>query len=397
MKTKLMAIVLFTMTSAVVAFYPKQDTALVNPVQQPSNPSISQAKQIELVFVLDTTGSMSGMIEATKQKIWSIATNIAKADSVPNIKIGLVAFRDRGDAYVTKLIDLSSDLDSVYAKLMDFRAGGGGDTPESVNQALYEAVHKISWSDNSQAYKAIFLAGDAPPHMDYQDDVKYPQTIQVAQAKGITVNAIQSGADAYTKQQWQQIASLGQGDFFTVAQNGSAVAIATPYDKQMAELSHKLDQTRLYYGDEKTREAKRKKQAATEKLHAAAPVSSRARRSTFNASKAGEANAVGEHDLVTDVEAGRVNLDALAEERLPEALRDKSLLEKEKLVEAIKEERESLQKQIQSLAQKRSDFIRQEVEKRGGATESLDEKLVGTIRQQAKEKGFSYSDESITY
>ncbi len=98
------------------------------------------AKRVEVVFVLDTTGSMSGLIHAAKEKIWSIASTLAQAQQAPEISMGLVAYRDRGDAYVTQVIDLNRDLDSMYAKLMDFAADGGGDGPEAVNEALEAAI-----------------------------------------------------------------------------------------------------------------------------------------------------------------------------------------------------------------------------------------------------------------
>lgn len=90
---------------------------------------------------------------------------------------------------------------------MDFSAQGGGDGPESMNQALYDMVHKISWTQIPNAYKAIFLGGDAPPHMDYQDDTQYPQTIANAINLGIIVS-IPSNAAAIQQRppEWQQIA-----------------------------------------------------------------------------------------------------------------------------------------------------------------------------------------------
>ena len=99
-------------------------------------------KRVEVVFVLDTTGSMGGLIAAAKEKIWSIASTLAQAKQAPEISMGLVAYRDRGDAYVTQVVDLIKDLDSMYAKLMQFRADGGGDSPESVNQALDDAINQ---------------------------------------------------------------------------------------------------------------------------------------------------------------------------------------------------------------------------------------------------------------
>src|SRR3954467_4924621 len=83
--------------------------------------------KVEVVFCLDTTGSMGGLIEAAKQKIWSISNQIAGGKPTPLLKVGLVAYRDKGDAYVTKVFDLSDDLDAVHATLKGFRAEGGGD------------------------------------------------------------------------------------------------------------------------------------------------------------------------------------------------------------------------------------------------------------------------------
>ena len=124
MKTKILGIALFLMTVGAVVYYPSLKAK--NP---PVNHHItaSQNPKVDVVFVLDTTGSMSGLIQTAKEKIWSIATTMASAQPTPEIRIGLVAYRDRGDQYVTKVVDLSEDLDSVYAMLMDFEAGGGGD------------------------------------------------------------------------------------------------------------------------------------------------------------------------------------------------------------------------------------------------------------------------------
>src|SRR3954453_24101216 len=91
--------------------------------------SASPKPQVEVVFCLDTTGSMSGLIDAAKQKIWSICNQIVTAKPTPNVKVGLVAYRDRGDAYITKVFDLTEDLDAVHTNLMSFKAEGGGDFP----------------------------------------------------------------------------------------------------------------------------------------------------------------------------------------------------------------------------------------------------------------------------
>ncbi len=185
--------------------------------------------RVDLVFVLDTTGSMGGLIQTAKDKIWSIATTMARAQPAPEIRIGLVAYRDRGDQYVTQVFDLTTDLDSMYAHLMDFKADGGGDGPEAVNQALQDAIARMSWNTQQDTYKAVFLVGDAPPHLDYQDDVQYPASVALARQRGIVINTIQCGnRQDDTVQPWRQIAALGAGDFLKVEQNGGAVALSTP-------------------------------------------------------------------------------------------------------------------------------------------------------------------------
>src|SRR5213595_1223853 len=166
--------------------------------------------QVEVVFCLDTTGSMGGLIDAAKQKIWSISNQIASGKPTPELKIGLVAFRDKGDAYITKVYDLSDDLDAVHANLKTFQAQGGGDTPEHVNQALFEAVHKIKWSTDKKTLRIIFLVGDAPPHMDYTDDVKYPVTCKAAVEKGIIINTVQCGNDPDCTKIWKDIGEKGK-------------------------------------------------------------------------------------------------------------------------------------------------------------------------------------------
>ena len=350
------------------------------------------AKRVEVVFVLDTTGSMSGLINAAQEKIWSIASTLAQAQQAPEISMGLVAYRDRGDAYVTQVIDLNRDLDSMYAKLMDFAADGGGDGPEAVNEALEAAIHRMSWSQDQSTYKVVFLVGDAPPHMDYQDDVKYPQVVAAAAAKGIVVNTIQCGSMSDTVAPWRHIASLGSGRYFTVEQAGSAVAIATPFDAQMATLSAELDATRLYYGSDEQRRLMAAKVEATERLNEEASVAARARRGAFNVSEAGASNLFGESELVADVASGRVDIAAVPAAQLPAAVAALPVEEQRALLADTAEKRAELQRQIASLAAERDAYIKEEIEAAGGAGDSLDQQIYEAVREQAAPLGLDYED-----
>ncbi len=399
MKSKLIALALFAATTATVAFLPAyHSVGGITPADPPYvDPLTNERSRIDVVFVLDTTGSMGGLIQAAREKIWSIATTLASAQSAPEIRMGLVAYRDRGDAYVTQVVDLSSDLDSIYARLMDFQASGGGDGPESVNQALHDAVHKMDWNQQNGTYKVVFLVGDAPPHMDYPNDVKYPVTLRVAKEKGIVVNAIQAGQMGSTTPAWQQIAKLGAGEYFQVEQAGNAVAITTPFDEKIARLSAKMDDTRLYYGTREEKEKQRRKLAASDKLHAASSVESRARRATFNASKSGSANFLGEGELVDEVTSGRVDLSSIDKDKLPEPMQAMAPEEQAKVISETAERRNELKRQISELTKERADYLGKKVEEAGGATDSLDDKIYRAVREQAGKLGMSYEADAPAY
>ncbi len=405
MKTKKIACILFSLTIVVVLAFPYYQNANAVPANSQINLTPAntvelppgQHPKIEVVFVLDTTSSMSGMIQAAKEKIWSIASSMASAQNAHDIKMGLIAFRDRGDVYVTKVINLSSDLDSMNATLMDFKAEGGGDGPESVNQALYEAVNKITWSEDQQTYKVVFLVGDAPPHSDYANDVQYGKSLQIADSKGIVVNAIQCGQQTATTNEWQQIAMLGKGRYFQVEQAGNAVAISTPYDKKLATLSSKLDDTRLYYGDKEKQKRQQNKVLAAKKLDKDASEQSRARRAIFNSSASGKNNFLGEDELVDAISSGRVDLSSINQKYLPQAMQAMAPEKQQQLVSKKSKERDELKREIAELTEKRSLHINQELEAQGGAKDSLDEQIYATVRDQASKKGLVYQSDSAKY
>jgi len=395
--SKIILLALLGATAIGIASFPLLQQAQALQTTQTTAIPPAQGHRIEVVFVLDTTSSMSGLIQAAKEKIWSIATTMGSAQQNPDIRMGLVAFRDRGDAYITRSYDLSSDLDSMYASLMDFRAEGGGDGPESVNQALYDAVHDMSWSDDGNTYKVIFLVGDAPPHMDYANDVKYPETLAVARHKGIVINAIQSGQHQHTRPAWQQIAALGQGEYFQVEDTGNSVAVATPFDAQLSALAAELEATRLYFGDAEAKQAQRAKLDANARLRKELSSEALARRDTFNATASGKANLLGDSELVEAVTSGKVELGEIEAKDLPASLQALAPAAQREVIDTTAKRRDELQQQIRQLADSRSRYIEQKVEAAGGAGDSLDEKIYSAVKQQAASSGLTYDRDSASY
>ncbi len=394
---KLITLALLAVTVTGIAAFPmlRQAQAIQGARVLPVD--AGQNHRIEVVFVLDTTSSMSGLIHTAREKIWSIATSMASARQNPDIRMGLVAFRDRGDAYVTRVFDLSQDLDSMYANLMDFRAEGGGDGPESVNQALYDAIHQISWSPDSGVYKVAFLVGDAPPHMDYVNDVKYPASLAEAARRGIVVNTIQSGAHQVTRPAWREIAALGHGEYFQVENSGNAVAVATPFDEKLSRLASELEDTRLYYGDEETREAQKAKLDANRKLREELSEEALARRATFNSTASGKANFLGKSELVDAITSGRVELDEIEPEDMPASLQSMAPAAAMEVITGQARRRDELQQEIKKLSESRNRFIEEKVEAEGGADDSLDEKIYRAVKEQAAGIGLTYDKDSASY
>src|SRR5437016_4701234 len=213
---------------------------LCQPLLANTAPTRQYKPRIEVCFVLDTTGSMGGLIEGAKQKIWSIANEMISAQPTPELKLGLIGYRDRGDEYVVKSFSLTDDIDAIYGHLREFQADGGGDAPESVNEALAEAIHKMPWSSDKKVLKIIFLVGDAPPHMDYSNGPKYPDLCREA-AKNAPVAAM---ADRLTYNSKTGRAMQGRGELVD-ALNDKTLKLEEIDQKQLPTELQKLDREEL--------------------------------------------------------------------------------------------------------------------------------------------------------
>ena len=336
---------------------------------------------VDVVFVLDSTGSMSGLIEGAKEKIWSIANSIVGQKPSPAVRLGLFSYRDRKDDYVTRKFDLTDDIDTVFKNLQTFKAGGGGDTPESVNQALHEAVTQMTWSTAKDATKIIFLVGDCPPHMDYQDDIKYPVTCQKAAASAIIINTVQCGNHADTTPIWQEIARLAEGSYIALAQTGGMVAMTTPHDAEIAKLSAAIGETSVAYGSAVQQQAVREKNTVAK----AAPAAVAASRADYNTKTGGKA-IQGRGDLVADLADGTVALKSVKEADLPPEMKKMSEAERATFLETQRTKRAALNQQLEAIVRKRSDFIEQEKARlaKDGKGDSFDVKVEETVKEQFK-------------
>ncbi|MBS0443681.1 MAG: VWA domain-containing protein [Proteobacteria bacterium] len=195
--------------------------------------SVVQRPRLDLVFLVDATGSMGDEIAKLKASMLSMSQQISRLPGQPDICYGLVAYRDRGDAFLTRAHDFTDDLAAFQGVLARVQAGGGGDMPEALNEALHETVHRMSW--RSEAARLVVLVADAPPHLDYGGP-QYDVDMQAALAKGIKLFAVgASGLDPVGEYIYRQIAQYTAGRFVFLTYKdasdpGSGPGTQTPHD-----------------------------------------------------------------------------------------------------------------------------------------------------------------------
>jgi hypothetical protein len=204
--------------------------------------------RLDLVFLVDATGSMGDEIAKLKSSMRAMADQLSQLPGSPDVCYGLVTYRDRGDAYLTRSHDFTNDLPAFQAALGRVQAQGGGDTPEALNEALSETVHGLSWRQD--AVRLVVLVADAPPHLDYCDGAflpqqqqqagapcpQYDQDMQAALAKGIKLLAVGAGGlDPSGEFIFRQMAQYTAGRFVfltykNAAQPGSGPGGETVHD-----------------------------------------------------------------------------------------------------------------------------------------------------------------------
>lgn len=339
---------------------------------------------LEMVFVLDTTGSMGGLLEGAKQRIWGIVNEVMASPAKPDVRIGLVAYRDHGDTYITRVLPITRDLDKVYSTLMEYGADGGGDGPEDVRQALSDGVLKAGWSKRSpRIAQMLFLVGDAPPHDDYKQEPACLTTTGNAVSRGLIVNTIQCGGQSDTRMVWQEIARHGEGRYFAIAQDGGVSAVTTPYDKKLGELGARIGGTYLAYGAAPARSRAMGMASETEsRVMTAAPAAAAADRAVNKAinryAYAG--------DLLQDVENGAVKAESVKEDQLPDDLKKLSPDARKKEIARRIAARKAMRAEILTLSKQRDAYLISAQKKKGGKKVGFDTAVAEALRKQAAKK-----------
>lgn len=168
---------------------------------------------LDLVFLIDATGSMDDEIAKIQDTIFDMTAQIDALPGRPNVRYGMVTYRDREDDFVSRTYQFTPNVDQFAENLDTVSAGGGDDYPESLNEGLHKALHNVEWRSRD-TIKLIFLIADAPPHLDYAQDYDYAEEMQVAAQQGIKIFPIaSSGLDDQGEYIFRQLAQFTQGRF----------------------------------------------------------------------------------------------------------------------------------------------------------------------------------------
>jgi hypothetical protein len=172
-----------------------------------------QPVRLDVHFLIDATGSMSDEIQQLKDNMISVSERIAALPSAPNVRFGMTVYRDRGDLFVSRTLDFSSNVETFIDELGQVVAEGGGDYPESLNEGLHNALYLPEWRVEDSV-SLVFLIADAPPHLDYGNDFDYAEDVLAAVELGIKIYPLaSSGLDDQGEYIFRQLAQITRAKF----------------------------------------------------------------------------------------------------------------------------------------------------------------------------------------
>lgn len=350
------------------------------------SPVLAETKKanIQMAILLDTSGSMEGLIEQAKSHLWKIVNELAtaKKDS-QNVHLEVALYEYGKDSipasegYLRMIVPLSTDLDKISEELFKLTTYGGS---EYCGQVIDSATKGLKWSKKNDDLKVIFIAGNEP---FTQGELDYKKACKNAITKGINVNTIfcgnyQEGIDT----QWKDGADLADGKYINIDHNQQIVHIDAPQDKELIKLNEELNNTYVPYGTEG--ESKKLRQEEQDANAASLSKEVMAQRAVAKASSHYD-NA--SWDLVDAIKNKQVDVSKLKDKELPKELRGKSKKEINAYVDKMQDKRAKIQEKISKLNKAREKYVTEERKKLAGEN-SLDTAIIKALRKQASKKNF---------
>lgn len=389
MKRIILLCILFTaLTTAIGCMLEARNTtASAEPACTPVVNEVSAKKtKIQVAILLDTSGSMQGLIEQAKSRLWNIVntlTTLKYNGEAPDIEIALYEYgsykRYDGD-YIRRITPLTADLDLISKELFALTTNG---SEEYCGTVIQRAVNELEWGNSKADMKLIYIAGNEE---FTQGNISYKTAISNALKKDIFVNTIHCGSeDVGIGDFWQDAALRGNGKFFNIDANATVRAIKTPFDPQIILCNEKLNDTYIGYGIV----GKERKMNQTVQDRNAGSISS----ANYTERAVSKSKAVYKNtswDLVDKVKEDKDALSRIKKEELPEELRNKSPEELKTFIKQKEEERTLIQKEINELAVKRQIYIDEQLKKEGeNKGDDLGKAITESVLAVAKIKGYT--------
>ena len=351
----------------------------------------ARSSKIQVALLLDTSGSMDGLIEQAKSQLWKMVNELSsstKGGKSPDIELALYEYGKTPvgatKGYMQQIVPLSKDLDLVSEKLFELRTDGG---EEYCGLTIGDAVEHLAWSNNPEDLKLIIIAGN---ESFSQGMVDYKKKCESAVVSDIVINTIYCGnCDEGVRLYWKDGAERGKGRYMCISQDEKVVHIETPYDDRLLKLNSSLNETYIRYGKEgekyRSRQIKQDQNAASYgAANVAERVISKGNKKMYNNSR---------WDVIDALEdEPSMDIEQLEEAYLPEEMKAMSTKEKLAYVERKKQERESIQKEISAITKKRFAFIqaKQKEELEHSDKNRLDNIMIKTVREQALDRKFEF-------
>jgi hypothetical protein len=342
----------------------------------------AETRAVDVVICLDVSGSMEGLLDSTRARIWDVTNELAKMKPTPELRIGLLTFGDghatESEGWIVQHLDLTEDLDSVYSKLMSLKIGG---SEEFVGRVLDKALDGMSWSRNRDALRVIFVAGNESADQGVEGN-NFRVAVRAARDRGIIVNALFAGnREQGVVEHWHEIAQAGEGNFSAIDPAASTIQVATPQDARLLQLNALLNTTYMPYGSRgKDGLANQVAQDANASRLGVESCSSRI------VAKGGALYTNASWDLVDATLAQGFDWKAVSLADLPKELQSMTREQQVAAVNAMRAKRESIQTEIQRLNAEREAFVRNTL---AAEATGLGTAMRQAIRKQATAKGFT--------
>lgn len=346
--------------------------------------SAAKAPKIQVAILLDTSGSMQGLIEQAKSRLWHIVntlTTLKYKGKTPHVEIALYEYgsyhRYNGD-FIRQITPLTTDLDLISRELFALTTGG---SDEYCGTVISQAVKELEWGRDEADMKLIYIAGN---EVFEQGSISYKVAIPDAVEKNIYVNTIHCG-DRSTgiRDLWKKAADLGEGMFFNIDANRMVRYFETPYDDRIDHLNQLLNDTYIGYG---RMGAERKMLQAEQDQNAKSISVANYAERAVSKSKAIYNNS--SWDLIDKVSQDKNALKEIKKEELPQELQALSTSELQAYVQDKSAKRDSLQSKIADLAVQRQEYIDKRLKEEGEPGDDLGHAITQSLIGFAQQKGY---------